>query len=72
MMKNKENLNINFLNNINHNEIYNYTNKKNSNNNCFKTSSKKNLIEPRNLFHKTNNNNNLLKNIGSDIVKKIF
>ena len=72
MMKNKENLNINFLNNINHNEIYNYTNKKNSNNNCFKTSSKTNLIEPRNLFHKTNNNNNLLKNIGSDIVKKIF
>ena len=72
MMRNKENLNINFLYNANHNEIYNYTNKKNNNNICFKGSSKTNMIEPRNLFHKANNNSNVLKNIGSDIVKKIF
>ena len=70
MIKNKENLNINYLNSINNNVINNYSNLKNNNN--FKTISKANLIEPRNLFHKQNNNVLLLKNNGSDLNKKNF
>ena len=72
IMRNKENLNLN-INCINQNIINNYCNKKSIKNKFFKNPSKSNIIEPRNLFHKTNNNNNLeLKNIGSDLVKKIF
>ena len=71
LMRNKENINNNCLNNLNQNGINNYTNKKSSNNICFKISSKANLIEPRNLFHKSNNNYGL-KNVGSEIIKKIF
>ena len=71
MMRNKENINNNCLNNLNQNGINNYTNKKNSNNICFKISSKANLIEPKNLFHKSSNNYGL-KNVGSEIIKKIF
>ena len=71
MMRNKENLNINCLNSLNYNLINNYSYKKNNNNICYKVSSNSNLIEPKNLFHKESNNL-MLKNVGSDIVKKIF
>ena len=71
MMRNKENLNYNCWNNLNCNGINNYTNKKSNNNIFFKIPSKNKLIEPRNLFHKSNNNQ-VLKNTGSDIIKKIF
>ena len=70
IMRNKENLNINCMN---QNVINNYSNKKSIKNKFFKNPSKSNIIEPRNLFHKANNNDNLiLKNIGSDLVQKIF
>ena len=70
-MRNKENLNYNCWNNLNCNGINNYTNKKSNNNIFFKISSKNKLIEPRNLFHKSNNNQ-VLKNNVLDIIKKIF
>ena len=71
MMKNKENLNINYLYN-NHNVINQYSNKKATNNICFKPPSKTNLIEPKNLFHKYSNNNVTLKNSSSNLIKKFF
>ena len=72
IMRNKENLNLN-INCMNQNVINNYCNKKSIKNKFFKNSSKSNIIEPTNLFHRANNNNNLeLRNIGSDLVKKIF
>jgi hypothetical protein len=70
MMKNKENININYIYN-NHNVINNYSNKKVSNNNCFKAPIKMNIIEPKNLFQKSSNNNLIIKN-NSEYVKKIF
>ena len=62
---NKENLNINCLNN--RNLINNYTGKKNSNVIFSKVDNKYNYIEPKNLFHNT-----ALKYIGSNSKKKLF
>ena len=75
MMKNKENLNLNYIYN-NHNVINNYTNKKPSNNtnnkDYYKIASKAYLIEPKNLFQKPSNNNIITTKNSFDIVKKIF
>ena len=61
MLKNKENININCLNN-NYNGINNYNNKKISNI-YDKMTSKSNLIEPKNLFHKATVKNICSKNL---------
>ena len=65
LMKNKENLNINYLNN--RIVINNYSCRKNGNVIYSKIGNKCNYIEPKNLFH-----NAALKNIGSDSKGKIF
>ena len=65
LLRNKENLNINCLNN--RNLINNYTGKKNSNVIFSKVDNKYSYIEPKNLFH-----NSALKNIGSNSKKKLF
>ena len=66
MLKNKENLNINYLNNRNF--INNYSSsRKSSHLICSKIANKCNFIEPKNLFH-----NDALKNIGSNTKRKLF
>ena len=65
MLKNKENLNINYLNNRNF--INNYSSRKSSNLIYSKIANKCNFIEPKNLFH-----NDALKNIGSNTKRKLF
>ena len=65
MLKNKENLNINYLNNRNF--INNYSCRKSSNLIYSKIANKCNFIEPKNLFH-----NDALKNIGSNTKRKLF
>ena len=65
MMKNKENLNINYLNN--RNIINNYSCKKSCNLMYSKIGNKCYCIEPKNLFH-----NEALKNISSNSKKNLF
>ena len=65
MMKNKENLNINCLNNKN--IINNYSCKKCNKLIYSKIENKCNYIEPKNLFH-----NSALKNINSNSIKNLF
>ena len=65
MLKNKENLNINYLNNRNF--INNYSCRKSSYLIYSKIANKCNFIEPKNLFH-----NDALKNIGSNTKRKLF
>ena len=65
MMKNKENLNINCLNN--RYVINNYSCKKCSKLIYSKIENKCNYIEPKNLFH-----NSALKNINSNSLRNLF
>jgi serine/threonine protein kinase len=65
LIKNKENININLMNNINNN----FSNRKSNNNICFKVLRKMNMIEPRNLFPMANNNEPI-KYVRSDFIKK--